>query len=213
MICRKVDTGGNPIAAKACEEMEESMKKFTKVTVLLMAVILLLPGCGTIVSKAEKDSSKSSSSKSSSSSVAADIKKPEGGYKFTTNEGITIKLDQDVKEVLDTLGKPKKTFEAQSCAFQGVDNTFLYVGYQIVTYPMDNVDHIATIDLLDKTVATEEGIRPGSTLKEVIAAYGKDYKDENGSYTYTAGKTKLTFTMEKNAVKQITYSVILGGAK
>jgi uncharacterized protein YceK len=190
------------------EETEESMKKLTKVTVLLMAVILLLPGCGSVVSKAEKDSSKSADS-----SVAADIKKPEGSYKFTTNEGIPIKLDQDVTEVLDQLGKPKKTFEAQSCAFRGVDKTFLYGGYQIVTYPMDDVDHIATIDLLDKTVSTEEGIRLGSTLKEVTAAYGKDYKEENGLYTYTAGKTKLTFTMEKNVVKQITYAVILGGAK
>jgi hypothetical protein len=174
------------------------MRKLTKLAVILLMVVLILPGCK-FEGNEQRDSSK-----------AAENKQLEGDYKYTTNDGITINLDQDVTEVLDSLGKPMETFEAPSCAFNGVDKTFLYGSYQIVTYPIDNEDHISTIDLLDDTVITEEGISLGSTQEEVVAAYGEDYSENNGFYTYTSDKSQLTFATEDGVVKQITYSVILG---
>jgi hypothetical protein len=67
------------------------------------------------------------------------------------------------------------------------------------------------VSLLDDSVATDKGIYLGSTLDEVIAAYGNEYSAEGTSYVYRLGETKLTFIIEDDTVTSITYYAIVEG--
>jgi hypothetical protein len=120
-------------------------------------------------------------------------------------------MNKEAAPVVEALGDPLDYFESESCAFKGLDKVYYYSGFELTTYPLDDVDYISTIDFKDDTVSTKEGIFIGSSLDDVKAAYGEDYKEENGFYTYTKGDSTLTFIMENDAVTAITYTAIVEG--
>ena len=60
---------------------------------------------------------------------------------------------------------------------------------------------------MDNTVQTEEGIKIGSGSKELIKAYGKDYKLENDVYRYSRDGVELCFYMTNQKVDAIEYLV------
>jgi hypothetical protein len=120
-------------------------------------------------------------------------------------------MNVDAAPIIEALGDPAQYFEAASCAFQGLDKIYTYNGFEINTYPNGDKDYISTVYFLDDSVTTDQGIYLGSTLDEVIDAYGEDYTQESGEYTYTLGQTKLAFIIEDETVTSITYSAIVEG--
>ena len=132
------------------------------------------------------------------------------GYTFVYNN-VPIPLNQKAAPILQDLGKEQSYFEAPSCAFQGLDKIYYYNGFELSTYPNQGVDYISAIDLMDDSVSTEEGVYIGSSLEDVIEAYGEGYTEENGMYTYILGETKLNFLIENNEVTAITYLAIVEG--
>ncbi len=60
---------------------------------------------------------------------------------------------------------------------------------------------------MDDSIATPEGIRLGSSLEDVTAAYGEDYTEEMGQYTYIKGETYLRFLISDGEVINITYGL------
>jgi hypothetical protein len=70
---------------------------------------------------------------------------------------------------------------------------------------------VSSVNLLDDTVTTKVGLYLGASLDDVFDAYGNDYTEENGFYTYTQGDSKLTFVVENDVVSAITYSAIVEG--
>ena len=124
-------------------------------------------------------------------------------------QGITIHMDQDMAEILEQLGEPLGVFEAPSCAFDGIDRIFSFPGIQIHTYPDGDLDFVHTISLRDDSVTTMNGIYLGSSFDDVIAAYGSDYTQEFGMFTFTIGQTTLSFFIEDDMVIGILYELIL----
>lgn len=188
-----------------------------KKRLIVVAALLLLAGCGekeavttsgnaqnTEVTQAAQDEAVGGAKDLTTAPEAAE------GFSFVTN-GVTVPMNVDAAPIIEALGDPVEYFEAASCAFQGLDKIYTYNGFEINTYPKDNKDYISTVYFLDDSVATDKNIYLGSTLDEVLAAYGEDYTEENGEYTYVLGQTKLCILVEEDSVTSITYKAVVDG--
>ena len=134
-------------------------------------------------------------------------------FSFRLSDTI-IAMDENISYVITEVGEPQNVFEAPSCAFEGMDRIYEFPGgIQIFTYEKDGSDHIHTIAIVDDTDLSirtiEGGIRMGSSLQDVLDAYGDDYYHEADMYTYTRGLTKLSFFIEDDMVVAITYELIM----
>lgn len=127
-------------------------------------------------------------------------------YSFISN-GTEILPDAEAAPVLAALGTPVQTFEQDSCAYQGKDKIYTYSGFQVGVYPVNGVDKISFIYLLDNTVSTPEGIKIGSTAAQVMETYGKDYEEQFGVYRYVLGNTQLVVSTTNKVVDGIEYQI------
>lgn len=176
--------------------------RMKKLSVLVLLIMVILTACG----GKEQTPDNNNEVKDNNSQDASDAK----GFMFKYND-VTIPMNVDAEPVLDNLGESMDYFEAASCAFQGLDKVFYYSGFELSTYPQGEKDIISSVNILDDTVTTVEGIYLGSPLDKVISAYGEDYDEENGFYTYSLDDSKLTFVIENDVVTAITYGAIVEG--
>ena len=128
-----------------------------------------------------------------------------GAYVFTTGDGVTVSVDEDMAQVLTDLGEAQSYFEAESCAFEGLDKTYTYPGFVITTRPDGENDYVNSIRLTDDSVSTVEGVYIGSSEADMKAAYGEDGGADQGMLSYTAGGVSLNFILEDGAVISIEY--------
>lgn len=133
-----------------------------------------------------------------------DIQKEPSGYSFEYKD-LNIFMNMDVAPVINNLGEALEYFEAESCAFKGLDKTYTYPGFEITTYPLNGSDNISSIYIMDDSVSTPEGIYLGASVDEMIAAYGDDYTESSGAYTYTKDDSKLQFITKDDEIIAITY--------
>jgi len=129
----------------------------------------------------------------------------DAGYAFVV-KGATIAMHTEAAPILAKLGEPKEYFEAPSCAFQGTERSYVFSGFKVTTYELDGKDHIASVLVLDDSVATPEGVFLGATLEEVTKAYGSGYAQNLGLYTYASGRMSLAFLVEDGKVTSIEYA-------
>lgn len=125
-------------------------------------------------------------------------------YVFRSGE-TTVAIDQDMAEVLSALGEPKSYFEAESCAFEGLDKTYTYSGFVITTRPDGDKDYVNSIVLTDDSVTTPEGLYIGSSGDDVTAAYGSSSGATDTFRPYTKGNTALNFVLSGGKVISIEY--------
>ncbi len=180
---------------------------------LLMSIILLLTGCGKASDPenlVSDSTANAATSDTKNEATASDASGKVEGFSFDYN-GTVIPMNVDAAPIVKALGEPTDYFEAASCAFQGLDKQFYYSGFELGTYPKGEKDFVSYVNLQDDTVATDQGIYLGSTLEDLLAAYGKDYTQEGTSYVYKKGGTKLVFIVEEDTVIQITYGAIVEG--
>lgn len=130
------------------------------------------------------------------------------GFTFTYN-GIQITPDADAAPVIEALGEPKSYTEEPSCAFDGMDKTYYYGSFYLSTYPLDGTDHIYSIWFADDSVATDEGIRIGSTQAQVEDIYGANCFQGSNACTQTQGDSKLTILLTDGLVSSIQYALVL----
>lgn len=130
-------------------------------------------------------------------------------YSFVYNN-TTVTPHAKMADLLNGLGDPASYEESPSCLYQGLDKDYTYPGFKLRTYPENEVDYVLNICFTDDSVATPEGIMLGSTRDEVIAAYGTDYTEENGSTVYIRGNTELRFRFSEGSVSAIEYWAIEG---
>ena len=126
------------------------------------------------------------------------------GYVFIHN-GVTIVIDADFAPVRAALGEPRSYFEAASCAFEGLDKTYGFSGFEVDTYPQADADFISAIVLRDDTVATPEGIRIGSTRADMEAAYGAGHENDSGQIIHQKDHMRLAFILDGDMVMSIEY--------
>ncbi len=129
------------------------------------------------------------------------------GFLFQSN-GITMGMNEDVAPILSGLGNYNNYAESPSCAFKGLDKIYSYSGFDLYTYPKGSVDYVNSIYFIDDSVSTPEEIRLGSTVEEMLAAYGDDYTEEYGVYTYTKEKSTLSFIVTDGVIESIEYIAI-----
>lgn len=131
----------------------------------------------------------------------------ETAYDFVSGT-VKVSMGTEAAPVLKALGAAKKTFEQDSCAYQGKDKVYTYDGFEISTYPVNGTETIASVYFLDDTVSTPEGIKIGSKKQDIFDAYGTGYKEEFGVYRYGAGSAELVIYTTNNVVDAVEYLVI-----
>ncbi len=129
--------------------------------------------------------------------------------------GVTLEVGKEADAMIAALGQYDKKFEAPSCAFTGTSNYYVYGGLQVVTYPDEHdqsLNLLYEVDLLDNSVATNEGIRIGDSYDDVVAKYGKPDQETAVFAMYkTEGKAVQFFFDKTNPdiISEIVYTVIL----
>ncbi len=129
------------------------------------------------------------------------------GFTFVV-KGVTFGMNENVAPVLEALGDYENYSETTSCAFKGLDKIYSYGGFDLYTYPQGDQDFVNSVYIVDDSVSTPEGIRIGSSQEEMLAAYGEDYEEEYGVYTYTKDKSTLSFIVTDGVVESIEYVAI-----
>lgn len=153
---------------------------------LLAAVMLLsLVGCGSV-----------------------DPKPKEENFSFTYN-GTKITLGAEAVPLLDALGEPRSYTEEPSCAFDGMDKTYYYGSFYLSTYPLDGTEYVYNLWFADDGVATDEGIRIGSSQSQVEDAYGKECFNGTNSFVRTKGQSRQVILLEEETVGSVRYELIL----
>ena len=128
------------------------------------------------------------------------------GYVFKYN-GAEIGMNAKAEDVIPALGEYTAYFEAPSCAFEDMDKTYSYPGFDVTTYTVSGVDYISGVVLQDDTVQTPEGITIGSTLDQVRAAYG-EVADGAASAKFEKGNSVLTILFKEGIVTSVQYAAV-----
>ena len=202
-----------------------------KRTILIFSM-LLLAGCAEapapppaeptfVVSQAERTSTNTSPAEaavpqvlssdvtaSSAEALSSDVAASNTeGFPFEYN-GVVIHVGMPAGPILQQLGEPLNYFEAPSCAFDGIDRTYFYSGFELHTFPRGDNDYILTVMFTDDSVETPGGVYLGMCLDEAIAIYGDDYEQNGGQYTYTKGQGALRIMTENGVVVEVSYVLL-----
>lgn len=125
-----------------------------------------------------------------------------------TYRGCALPANADFAPLLAYLGDPASYFEAESCAFEGLDKTYTYDAVEIVTYPDGDVDRISSVRILTADAATPEGVTIGSTPEEVTAAYGEEYSAIGQQYAYEDGDCLLSVLFQDGKAISVEYTAL-----
>ncbi len=136
-----------------------------------------------------------------------DNTKTESKYAFVAEKAnnYKVKIDADMADVLKALGEPLSYFEAASCAFDGLDKTYTYAGYKVLTRPDGKKDYVNSVQLTDDSVKTPEGAYLGMTPDAVKGIYGTPNEETETLLSYTDGNTSLIFVLKDAKVISIEY--------
>lgn len=127
-------------------------------------------------------------------------------YKFLySGIDVTPGLDFDSSSINETASKSTIT----SCAFAGLDNVYTYNNVEITTNKNEDKEMIYSVYLLDDTLETPEGIKVTDEKNDMISAYGNDYTEDGGIYTYSSDEVKLNFTINNDVIVGIEYIYII----
>lgn len=180
------------------------MKKYLALALALM-LAFALAACGGNGGDTPTDPVNPISGTTANSSSAPQITELYFEY-----NGLRMEIGMEPTQLLADLGEPEETKETKSCALNAKDVNYYYPSIRLtVTYPESGDPYLTNIKLEDDAVATPGNIKvQTSTLAEVIAAYGTDYKETSGAYTYTQGDGQLEFMIQNDLVIQIKYNYI-----
>lgn len=188
------------------------MKKNLFALMLALAMTLSLTACGGDNGAASSGTQQPSGSSQPSQSTPAGSSTPStpagpsttpDAYVFVTN-GASVVVNADMADVLAAIGEPQSYFEAESCAFEGLDKTYTYAGFVISTRPEGEKDFVNSILLTDDSVTTPEGAYIGCPKADVVAAYGEG-NDLGALLTYTLGDCTMNFIITDEKVVSIEY--------
>lgn len=173
------------------------MKKLIAI-LMVLSLVLCLAACGK--DDAETPGKNSENSGTTDGPV-------QDSWSFTYN-GTSIALHAEAEAVISALGEPVSYSESTSCAFEGLDKTYIYPSFAITTYPIGDKDYISGWWFLDDMVENAEGIAIGDSLADVQAAYSADCYNGTNTYTVKKGSGQLLIILESEIVFSIQYSII-----
>ena len=192
--------------------MKRMNHKLLAVLLALTLSLTLLAGCGgnnnSQNSSGSTDGNQSQNSGSEDNGETGNGGQEASAFVFTSN-GVEVRMNAEADPIVEALGEPVSTFEAPSCAFQGTDYIYTYDGFQINTYPLNDVNYVSSVVFMSDAVSTPEGLEIGKTKDDMIAAYGEDYTEEYDQYTYTRGDSQLVVLIEDGYISSIEYQAVL----
>lgn len=166
---------------------------------LSLAALVSLTACG-------GNSAGNTPNSGGGSAGGAGSSAPEKGAAFSfATDGTEVTVNDDMAGVLAALGEPQSYFEAESCAFEGLDKTYTYAGFVITTYPDGERDFINSIRLTDDSATTQEGAYIGCTADQIREIYGDAEDGPVSALSYTNGDTTLNFILDGDTVISIEY--------
>ena len=121
--------------------------------------------------------------------------------------GQEVKMGQNLLDL--NIPETSDVYEAESCAFDGIEKIYTYDNYEITTCPENGIEKILNVYISHGEESTPEGIRVGDTVEDMKQAYGEDFKTADVSYIYTRGNTTLTFVTNDDVISSIEYSLII----
>ena len=178
------------------------MKRLVLCTLTTLAMTMGLAACGGGETAQTQPPTPQPTVQTSASVESQDPAIPEH-YAFLAGD-CTVSIGQDMAEVIAALGEPQSYFEAASCAFEGLDKTYTYPGFQIITRPDGDIDYVNSILLTDDSVTTPEGLYIGSSHADIIAVYGEG-ENTGSAIMYTKDDVTLSFILENDLVISIEY--------
>jgi len=119
--------------------------------------------------------------------------------------GVEVIMGQPALPIIDRLGEYQNSFCAQSCAFDGIDWSWFYSGFEVHAFPVDGVDFILSVILKDDVNGTNESVFLGMTYDDMVAAYGNGYEQSLDQFLYRLGCTSLAFIIIDDSIELITY--------
>ncbi len=171
------------------------MKKIASIILLLC---LVLTACG---GNNETTGTQPSTQGGTAAPVAS-------GYVFTYRE-VNIQMHAEAAPIVAALGEPKSYTEETSCAFDGLDKTYYYGSFYLQTYPLNGVDYVYSLWIVDDSVTTPEGLYIGAPQAQVEQVLGADSFNGSNAYTLTKDSGRLTIILTDGVVSSIQYDAIL----
>lgn len=120
--------------------------------------------------------------------------------------GVRMRPNTAWSSYSDSLGSPSSVTQAPSCHFDGMDNIYEYGGFSIYTYRSGGEDYVYDIEISSSSIATDKGIRVGSSADDVLAAYGDGYATySDAMIEYRSGSQSLYFSLSGGTVSLIEF--------
>ncbi len=173
------------------------MKKLIAI-LLALVLVLGLAACGGGNAPANNSGSKENTVPSGNDKSSAE------DYYFQKGD-LKIHMQDPAAPVLEKLGQAKSSYEAPSCAFDGMDVIYSYPGFDLMTYVKDGQGIVSGVVLRDDTVETIEGICIGSDKAAVEKAYGK-FADGANNMKVVKGSCELLVILTDGVVSSIQYT-------
>ena len=126
-------------------------------------------------------------------------------YFFTAGD-VEIYMSAEGEGIVSALGEPLEYFEDESCAGLGIEKTYIYSGFELMTYQdaEDGKDKVYSIYFTDDTVETTEGICIGDSVERLQEKY-PDAEENVGQYTAKLGNCSIYFIIKDGAVMSVEY--------
>ncbi len=122
-----------------------------------------------------------------------------------TYGGSTLTVGEDASGFIGAV--PANSSEsAPSCYGDGNDTNYYYNDFTLYIWDNGTTKMTYGIDITGTGAATAEGITIGSSVKDLVAAYGNGYTEELSDYVYTVGDSNIRFTIAGGMVTYISYN-------
>ncbi len=197
----------------------EGMKTKQAMMFLALAAATVMTACTTAAvpedevkridkPQAEQEVLASTDTKETEEVKATEAKKSYSGFFYhavSKNGEGDIYINMPSDEVVALLGEPESTFEAPSCALDGMDKVYTYDHCEIYIAEYPDQSLVSAIYLTDDLSSTPEGLTVGDTDKKMRELYGDPYKSDGYEYTYRKEDSYLRVQVNVGKVTYIYY--------
>ncbi len=128
-------------------------------------------------------------------------------YELKLDNGVTVVIGGSADEAVTALGEYIDYMEAPSCVHPGFDKVYTYDGFTLTTSPdAKGNEFVFSIVLTSDVVGLDNGLMIGSSLSDVEAAFGSDYEESFGIYSYSLTGVTVSATIDGETVSGLTFS-------
>lgn len=122
-------------------------------------------------------------------------------------DGRAVEIGASADGVLAALGEYVDVYEAPSCVHEGYDRFYTYDGFSVTTSAGEGGDIVTELLIETSGCTLANGITVGSSVDEVIAAYGEDYTESFGAMKYEFDGMTLTVVTDGTSVTSVMFSL------